>query len=92
MVSVPWFILAELFGVFRPHTILQPQLLLAGTAIIWLIAGPIGLVARAAILQRLVLLGFAAAVLGINGALLLAWRLVFSLATSRRASGSQRVG
>jgi len=70
---------------------LQLQLLLARTAIIWLIAGPIGLIARAAIFQLPVLLGFAAAVLGINGALLLGWRLVFSL-TSRRASGSQRVG
>jgi len=56
------------------------------TAFAWLCGGSIGLVARTMILQRPLLPAFAAAVLGINGILLLSWRFIYSLVVARAKS------
>ena len=77
--AVPWFIVAWAFGTFRPDVIRRVGHMLLQTAAAWLCAGCIGLVARAILLQRPLLPMFAIAVLGINGALLLGWRLIVSL-------------
>ena len=56
------------------------------TAFAWLCGGSIGLVARTMIFQRPLLPAFAAAVLGINGSLLLGWRFIYSLIAARSKS------
>ncbi len=71
--AVPWFALAALLGVFRAETIAHTGPALFWTAIAWLCAGSMGLVARSMILQRPLLPTFAAVALGVNAALLLAW-------------------
>ena len=81
--AVPWFILAWVLEAFRPETIRQPRRMLFNTAFAWLSGGSIGLVARTMILQRPLLPAFAAAVMGINGVLLLGWRFIFSLVAAR---------
>jgi hypothetical protein len=81
--AVPWFILAWVLDAFQPSTIRQPRRMLFATAFAWLCGGSIGLVARTMILQRPLLPAFAAAALGINGALLLGWRGAFSLVAAR---------
>jgi len=73
--AVPWFILAGLMSVYRSETMAHAGRTLFWTIIAWLSAGSIGLVARSLILQRPMLPMFAAAVLGINAALLLGWHL-----------------
>jgi hypothetical protein len=73
--AVPWFALAALLGVFRAETIARVGPALFWTALTWLCAGSVGLVARSMILQRPLLPMFAAATLGLNAALLLAWHL-----------------
>ena len=84
--AVPWFILAWVFQAFQPDIILQPRRVLFTTAFAWLCGGSIGLVARTMILQRPLLPAFAAAVLGINGILLLSWRFIYSLVAARAKS------
>lgn len=69
--AVPWFILASLLGDYRAETVADPAQALFWTAIAWLSAGSIGLVARAIILQRPMLPLFAVTALGINGAMLM---------------------
>ena len=81
--AVPWFILAWVLEAFRPDTIRQPRRMLFTTAFAWLSGGSIGLVARTMIVQRPLLPTFAAAVLGVNGVLLLGWRFIFSLVAAR---------
>ena len=83
--AAPLFAVATLLGVYRTRTLAHPKHVLWTTALAWLLAGPIGLVLRAALLQRAVVLPFAAAALGIIGALLIAWHSLFSMAYSRRA-------
>ncbi len=80
--GVPWFILAWLWGVFRRDTLRQPGQMLLRTAIAWLSAGPMGLVARTLILQRPLPPSFAAVALGVPGAMLLGWHLAVSLIRS----------
>ena len=77
--AAPWFVLAALLGVFRVETIARIEQTLFWTILAWLSAGSIGLVARSMILQRPMLPMFAAAVLGINAALLLAWHVGVSV-------------
>lgn len=77
--AAPWFVLAALLGVFRVETIARIEQTLFWTIIAWLSAGSIGLVARSMILQRPMLPMFAAAVLGIHAALLLAWHVGVSV-------------
>jgi hypothetical protein len=84
--AVPWFILAWVLEAFRPDTFRQPRRMLFTTAFAWLSGGSIGLVARTMVLQRPLLPTFAAAVLGINGVLLLSWRFVYSLVAARAQS------
>lgn len=78
-VAAPWFIVACAFGAFRPDVIRRAGDMLLRTVAAWSCAGCIGLVVRSLILQRPMLPMFALAVLGINGALLLGWRLIVSL-------------
>ncbi len=90
--AMSWFIVAALIGAFRPDVISQPGRMLARTIVAWLMAGSIGLVVRAAILQREVALPFAMATLGVVAALLLGWRLAFSLVARRWISTHAHVG
>ena len=82
--AAPWFAIAGLLGVYRIRTLARPKQMLMATALAWLLAGLIGLVMRAALLQRAIVLPFAAAALGIIGALLIAWHGFFSVVYSRR--------
>ena len=84
--AVPWFILAWVLEAFQSDTILHPRRMLFTTAFAWSCGGSIGLVARTMILQRPLLPAFAAAVLGINGILLLSWRFIYSLIAARAKS------
>ncbi len=81
--AVPWFILAGLMSVYRAETMVHAGRTLFWTFIAWLSAGSIGLVARSLILQRPMLPMFAAAVLGINAALLLGWHLAVCIGVNR---------
>jgi hypothetical protein len=87
--AAPWYVIAGLAGAFR---VIEPKRAWLRAAIAWPIAGSIGLLLRGAILQRPVPLAFALVALGINGALLLAWRLVFQRFVARRLERSRRVG
>jgi hypothetical protein len=82
--AVPWFLVAALLGAFRTGIVARPKRMLLTTAVAWIIAGSIGLAARWLILGRAPIVAFAAAALGINGALLLAWRGAFSFIAARR--------
>ncbi len=92
--AVPWFILAGLWGAFRLDILARPVRMLLRTAVAWISAGCIGLVARTIILQRPLLPLFAAVALSILGAMLLGWRLVASLvaAYQARPAGRARQG
>jgi hypothetical protein len=81
--AVPWFILAGLLGLFRAETIAHLGRTLFWTTIAWPSAGSVGLVTRAMLLQRPLLPAFAEAALGINGAMLLGWHLIISLAAAQ---------
>jgi uncharacterized membrane protein YeaQ/YmgE (transglycosylase-associated protein family) len=87
--AIPWFIMAALLGIYRSETIAHPARMLSWTVITWLSGGCIGLIARAMILQRAVIPVFAEVTLGINGALLLGWRLIFSLVSTRVKLGKE---
>jgi hypothetical protein len=51
----------------------------------WLIAAPLGLLARALLLQSAVLVvAFALVTLGLGGSLLLLWRVIYRLVAARR--------
>ncbi len=93
--AIPWFVVAPLFGVFRSYTARRPAQMLLRTALAWSIAGTIGLVVRAALLQRSIAVTFAIVALGVNGVLLVGWRLVFSLVAARQvgqaSTSSQKV-
>jgi len=82
--AAPWFILAPSLGVFRYNTMVRPKRMLLATALAWAIAGSIGLLVRAVILQRALVLPFAVTVLTLVGALLLAWHGLLSIVLSRR--------
>jgi hypothetical protein len=82
--AVPWFVAAWLMGVYRGDLARRPIPLLTRTAIAWLVAGPIGLLLRAVLLQRAILIPFAMTAIGINAALLLGWHLIYSLVAMRR--------
>jgi len=82
--AVPWFVVAALIGMFRTGTLAHPKRMLSTTALAWLLAGCIGLLARAAILQRAIALPFAVTALGIIGALLITWHGLLSTVYSRR--------
>ena len=82
--AVPWFAVAALIGVFRSSTLAHPRRMLSTTGLAWLLAGCIGLLARAAFLQRAIVLPFIITVLGIIGALLITWHGLLSIIHSRR--------
>lgn len=90
--AMSWFVVAALIGAFRPEVMPRPGQMLARTIVAWLIAGPIGLVVRAAVLRREIALPFAVATLGIVAALLLGWRLAFSLTLRRWIRTHAHVG
>jgi hypothetical protein len=81
--AVPWFALAALLGLYRDDIITRPVRMTFWTAVVWVSAGSIGLVIRTLLLDRPLVPQFAAAVLGINAALLLAWRLIASFVLPR---------
>jgi len=71
---VGWFLVAPLVGAYR-HSALGPvQSALPRTALAWAVAGPVGLLLRAALLQRGIPLSFAIVALLFNLVALLAWR------------------
>jgi len=82
--AAPWFIVAPSLGVFRYNTLARPKRMLLATTVAWLIAGSVGLLVRAAILQRAIVLPFAVTALTIVGALLLVWHGLLSIVLSRR--------
>jgi DMSO/TMAO reductase YedYZ heme-binding membrane subunit len=81
--AVPWFVIAALIGVFRTSTLAHPKRMLSRTGLAWLLAGCIGLLARAALLQRAIVLPFVVTALGIIGALLITWHALLSTVYSR---------
>lgn len=81
--AVPWFVFAVLIGVFRASTLAHPKRMLSRTGLAWLLAGCIGLLARAALLQRAIVLPFAVTALAIIGALLITWHGLLSAVYSR---------
>lgn len=81
--AVPWFVIAALIGVFRTGTLAHPKRMLSRTGLAWLLAGCIGLLARAALLQRAIVLPFAVTALAIIGAPLITWHSLLSVVYSR---------
>jgi hypothetical protein len=81
---VAWFLVAPFMGAYRPAPGTSRRTMLGRTALTWMIAGPLGLVLRAAILRRGIPLSFALITLLTNLTLLLAWRGLVDLATSRK--------
>ncbi len=81
--AVPWFAVAALIGVFRSSTLAHPRRMLSTTGLAWLLAGCIGLLARAAFLQRAIILPFAVTALAIIGAPLITWHSLLSVVYSR---------
>ncbi len=71
---VGWFLVAPLVGAYR-HSALGPvRSALPRTALAWAVAGPVGLLLRAALLRRGIPLSFAIVALLFNLGALLAWR------------------
>jgi hypothetical protein len=85
--AAPWYVIAALTGAFR---VIEPKRALLRATIAWPIAGAIGLLLRGVMLQRPIPLAFALVALGVNAALLLAWRLVFHGFVAPRLDRSRR--
>jgi hypothetical protein len=81
--AASWLAVCAWLGGFRSSVVADRRRLLARAAIAWPIACPIGLLLRAAMLGQAIALPFALVTFGFNGALLLAWRLVFNWIVNR---------
>jgi hypothetical protein len=81
---VAWFLVAPLMGAYRATPGTSQRAMLGRTARTWMIAGPLGLLLRAAILRRGIPPSFALITLLTNLTLLLAWRELAGLAASRK--------
>jgi hypothetical protein len=82
---VAWFLVAPLMGAYRAAPGTSHRAMLGRTARTWMIAGPLGLLLRAAILRRGIPPSFALITLLTNLTLLLVWRGLASLTVGRKA-------
>ena len=76
--AIGWFVVAPFAGAYRAELTQQPRLMLARSALAWLLAWPIGLLLRALIRQSTIPLSFAIVTLITNMLILLGWRGVFA--------------
>ena len=81
-----WLLAAPLLGAYRPAVISRVGPMLARTALAWLVAGPLGLVIRSLLLQRGISVTFALVTLATVLVMLIVWRVLFALGTSRAAA------
>jgi hypothetical protein len=79
-----WFLVAPLLGAFRSDVTALPRRMLVRTAMIWLIACPIGLLLWSLVRQRPVQPAFAVVTFLTNLVVLLGWRGTFALLAGRR--------
>lgn len=71
---VGWFLVAPLVGAYRHGALGAARSALPRTALAWAVAGPVGLLLRAALLRRGIPLSFAVVALLFNLVALLVWR------------------
>ncbi|MFL5805451.1 MAG: DUF3054 domain-containing protein [Roseiflexaceae bacterium] len=81
--AIGWFVVAPFAGAYRAELVQQPRLMLARSALAWLLAWPLGLLLRALIRQSTIPLSFAIVTLITNMLILLGWRGVFAWLASR---------
>jgi len=81
--AAPWFAIAMPARALYIDVKASVRRSLLRAGVILLCAGTIGLVIRAALLQRPIAVAFALVTLGVNGALLLAWRMALALLLRR---------
>ena len=83
--ALPWIVAAKILNAFEADPQERPAYgLLARSINAWLIAAPAGAIIRAAVLGRAVIpTAFLAVTLGVGGAFVLGWRLVFTLVNRR---------
>ena len=84
-VAVAWFGVGALLGGYRREAYATPGGAARRAALIWLVAGPLGVVLRALWLMRPIAWTFALITFVTNLILLTGWRAVFAWATGRRA-------
>lgn len=77
---VPWFVAGALLGAFPRGEALTVRRLMARSLNAWLVAAPLGVLMRALLLGRAVIpTVFLIIAMGLGGAFVLGWRLVFAL-------------
>ncbi len=81
--AIGWFVVAPFAGAYRAELVQQPRLMLARSALAWLLAWPLGLLLRALIRQSTIPLSFAIVTLIANMLILLGWRGIFAWLASR---------
>ncbi|MCS7220278.1 MAG: DUF3054 domain-containing protein [Anaerolineae bacterium] len=78
--TLPWVIVAWLLGAYPRGEVLSWSALLGRALNAWLIAAPLGVLARAGVLgQAVIPVSFLIAALGFGGVILLSWRMAFAL-------------
>lgn len=83
--AIPWIIAAGWLGAFRVDTPFRIAPFLARTLNAWLVAAPMGLLLRSAILGRAVIpTMFIVATLGFGLLFLFAWRVIFAMIWMRQ--------
>ncbi len=83
--ALGWFIVSPWFGAFSADVVTHPRRMLGRTALAWLLALPIGLIARALMIGRGSPISFAIVTFITALLMLLCWRGVYAWLASRRA-------
>jgi len=79
--AVPWVVAGWLLGAYPRGDEVGTRSLLVRSLNTWLVAAPLGVLIRALVLGRAVIpTMFVVAAMGLGGAMVLGWRLVFVLA------------
>lgn len=87
ILAAPWVVAGWALGAFPRRGPLAVRSLLGRSLNAWLVAGPLAVLLRAYVLGRAVIpTTFVAVALGLGGAFLLGWRLVWALLWARRRS------
>ena len=84
VLALPWTAIGFILGAYSPAADTSGRTFLSRSLVAWLVAAPLALILRAFLQgQATIILAFMLVTMGLGGAFLLAWRLIYLLLRRR---------